>query len=80
MPGFRRRAELRRRYEELTGAPVPDARWYAALGGWKIAVIMEMSYQRFRAGVADHLTFAALEEGGHLARRALAFAEGALTT
>jgi aminoglycoside phosphotransferase (APT) family kinase protein len=81
MPGFPRRAELRRRYEELTGAPVPDARWYAALGGWKIAVIMETSYLRFRAGVADHPTFAALEEGvGHLARRALAFAEGALTT
>ena len=81
LPGFSRRADLRRRYEGLTGVPVPDAQWYAALGGWKIAVIMEASYQRFRDGNADHPTFAALEEGvPHLARRALAFAEGALTT
>ena len=81
LPGFSRRAELRDRYERLTGARVSDAPWYAALGGWKIAVIMEASYLRFRAGNADHPTFAALEEGvGRLARRALAFAEGALTT
>ena len=81
LPGFSRRAELRDRYERLTGAPVPEAPWYAALGGWKIAVIMETSYSRFRAGYADHPTFAALDEGVRdLARRALAFAEGALRT
>jgi len=42
-------------------------------------VIMEGSYRRFLAGVADHPTFAALEEGvPQLARRALAAARGDL--
>jgi aminoglycoside phosphotransferase (APT) family kinase protein len=78
-PGFSRRADLLARHAERFPDDVRDVRWYMALAGWKISIIMEGSYRRFLAGVADHPTFAALEEGvPALARRALAAARGDL--
>jgi hypothetical protein len=54
-------------------------RWYVALAGWKIAIIMEGSYRRFLAGVTDHGTFAELEHGvPALALRAAQAASGEL--
>jgi aminoglycoside phosphotransferase (APT) family kinase protein len=61
MDGFPRRAEVLARYAEASGADVSGVRWFVALAGWKIAIIMEGSYARYRAGVDDHPTFAQLE-------------------
>lgn len=61
--GFPRRRELLQRYVELTGEDVGAINWYAALGGWKIAIIMEGSYRRFKAGITDHPKFEQLEWG-----------------
>jgi aminoglycoside phosphotransferase (APT) family kinase protein len=70
-----RRAELIERYAATTGRPVDGISWYVGFGGWKITIIMETSYQRFRAGIADHPAFAALDEGvPMMAQRALALA------
>lgn len=59
--GFPRRAELLQRYGQ--SHDVHDVSWYIALAGWKIAIIMEASYARFRAGITDHPMFAQLEAG-----------------
>lgn len=61
--GFMTRRELLDRYVEKARVPEENISWYAALGGWKIAIIMEGSYKRFRGGVKDHPGFAALEQG-----------------
>lgn len=68
--GFPRRPELLERYAKASDVPLDDIRWYVALAGWKIAIIMEGSYRRFLGGVTDHPQFARLEEGVKvLARR-----------
>lgn len=75
--GFYRRRDILQKYAEKTGRDVGEILWYVALGGWKIAIIMEGSYRRFRSGIGDHPTFAALEQGViALARRAQDAAEG----
>ncbi len=61
--GFPRRRRMLERYVERTGADVSAIDWYAALGGWKIAIIMEGSYRRFQAGITDHPMFKELEWG-----------------
>ena len=72
-PALPRRREIVERYAAATGRAVEEIAWYAGFGGWKITIIMETSYQRFRAGVTDHPTFALLDEGvPSMARRALA--------
>lgn len=79
LEGFPRRHDLFRRYAGATGPGVEDLRWYVALAGWKIAIIMEGSYRRFLAGVGDHTAFAQLDEAvPALARRALEAAQGNL--
>lgn len=76
--GFFNRREILHRYAEKSGRDVDKVLWYAALGGWKIAIIMEGSYRRFRiGGITDHPAFAALEQGVvQLARRAQMAADG----
>jgi aminoglycoside phosphotransferase (APT) family kinase protein len=59
--GFPRRRDLLQSYAAKTGARVEDIAWYVALGGWKIAIIMEGSYRRFLGGIGDHPMFAQLE-------------------
>lgn len=77
--GFPRRRELLERFVARTGEDVGPIEWYAALGGWKIAIIMEGSYRRFKAGIADHPMFAELEWGvPALAARAAAAMRGEL--
>jgi aminoglycoside phosphotransferase (APT) family kinase protein len=79
--GFPRRADLLARYAAGCDLAVdPDlVRWYVALAGWKIAIIMEGSYRRFRSGVTDHPEFDRLEETvPALARRAELAAAGLL--
>ena len=77
--GFPRRRELLERYVVATGEDVSTIDWYAALGGWKIAIIMEGSYRRFQAGITDHPMFKELEWGvPALAARSAAAMRGEL--
>jgi aminoglycoside phosphotransferase (APT) family kinase protein len=78
--GFPTRLELYERYASRGPQVVSDGvAWYAALAGWKSAVMLEGSYRRFVEGTADHASYSALETGvPFLARRALGFATGAL--
>ena len=79
--GFPRRGEVFERYAAGAGVSIdePALRWYVALAGWKIAIIMEGSYRRYLAGIADHPAFAELERAvPALAERALDAAEGRL--
>ena len=63
MEGFLRRADILLRYADATGRSVEDILWYVALAGWKIAIIMEGSYKRFKEGITDHPMFDVLEQG-----------------
>ena len=77
--GFPRRRDLLERYASASEVPVDQVRWYMALAGWKIAIIMEGSYRRFLAGIGDHPTFAQLDQAvPALARRAKDSAFGSL--
>jgi aminoglycoside phosphotransferase (APT) family kinase protein len=79
LPGFARRRELLERYAATRPLDERNVAWYVGLAGWKIAVIMEGSYKRFRGGITDHPAFAQLEEGvPALARRARQAIEGDL--
>ncbi|MGH8310825.1 MAG: phosphotransferase family protein, partial [Steroidobacteraceae bacterium] len=76
--GFPRRRELLERYVRATGEDVSAIEWYAALGGWKIAIIMEGSNLRFKQGNADDSMFAALDAAvPALAQRSLDIISGA---
>jgi aminoglycoside phosphotransferase (APT) family kinase protein len=71
-PGFPRRRELVRRYEELSGRSVQDFDWYVTLALWKAAVFMEGNYKRAVAGSTDDPWLKTFGEGVvELARRAL---------
>lgn len=80
--GFLGRRALLDRYvtkSAMTTGTQENIGWFMALGGWKIAIIMEGSYKRFRGGVTDHPGFAALEQGViALADRALQATRGEL--
>jgi aminoglycoside phosphotransferase (APT) family kinase protein len=70
LDGFPRRSEVLKRYVEKTGVDASRVLWFVALAGWKIAIIMEGSYRRFKAGITDHPMFELLEEAvPALARR-----------
>jgi aminoglycoside phosphotransferase (APT) family kinase protein len=51
--GFPTRAELIERYEERSGRPMQDIRWYTTLAVWKTVVFMEGNYRRAIAGSTD---------------------------
>ena len=61
--GFPARDELIARYEERTGRPMSDLRWYQALAFWKAAVFMEGNYKRSLAGTTDDPYLKLLDEG-----------------
>jgi aminoglycoside phosphotransferase (APT) family kinase protein len=80
LDGFPRRNQVLETYGARSKRSIEDIRWYVALAGWKIAVIMEGSYRRFLAGITDHADFVRLEEAvPTLARRALQAATGELS-
>jgi aminoglycoside phosphotransferase (APT) family kinase protein len=80
-PGFPTREEMVARYRSHREAPAESIAWYAALAGWKCAVMLEESYSRHVDGVSDIADHAALEQGvPYLARRGMAFATGGLST
>jgi aminoglycoside phosphotransferase (APT) family kinase protein len=51
--GFPSRAELVARYEQRSGRPMTDIRWYQTLALWKAIVFMEGNYKRALAGTTD---------------------------
>lgn len=75
LPGFSSRGELIERYRTRTGRDMTDVTWYTVLAIWKLAILLEGSFARHRAGLTDDPFFAELEEGvPALARRALSLA------
>jgi aminoglycoside phosphotransferase (APT) family kinase protein len=70
--GFPMRDELISRYEERTGRPMSDLRWYQALALWKTAVFLEGNYKRFLQGASDDAWYRLMDEGiPQIARAAL---------
>ena len=70
-PGFPTRDELVARYEERSGRPMRDIRWYTTLALWKSAVFLEGSYKRRLAGTTEDPFFDRLKDGvPELAERA----------
>jgi aminoglycoside phosphotransferase (APT) family kinase protein len=61
--GFNTRDELIARYEERSGRPVGDIRWYITLALWKSVVFMEGNYKRAIAGTTDDPYLAQFGEG-----------------
>jgi aminoglycoside phosphotransferase (APT) family kinase protein len=75
--GFPRREELVARYEERSGRPATDLRWYRTLALWKSVVFMEGNYRRATAGTTDDPYLKDFGEGVvELAQRAEALARG----
>jgi aminoglycoside phosphotransferase (APT) family kinase protein len=66
-------------YAGLTGRDVSRLPYYSVLAGWKMAILLEMSYHRFLAGLADDPLFPHLEWGvPALLRRARSLADTSL--
>jgi aminoglycoside phosphotransferase (APT) family kinase protein len=61
--GFNTRDELIARYQERSGRPVGDIRWYITLALWKSVVFMEGNYKRAIAGTTDDPYLAQFGEG-----------------
>jgi aminoglycoside phosphotransferase (APT) family kinase protein len=61
--GFPRREEVVALWEEATGRVAGDTRWFVALAVWKLAILLEASYHRWLAGLADDPFFARLDDG-----------------
>ena len=61
--GFPRRDEVVALWEETTGRVAGDTRWFVALAVWKLAILLEASYHRWLAGMADDPFFARLDDG-----------------
>jgi aminoglycoside phosphotransferase (APT) family kinase protein len=62
-PGFPLRDEVVGVWEQTTGRHAGDMRWFVALAGWKLAILLEASYHRWLAGRADDPFFARLDDG-----------------
>jgi aminoglycoside phosphotransferase (APT) family kinase protein len=77
-PGFLSRAEIAGYYAQQSGRSVRDMAFYTVLAIWKLAILLEGSYSRHRAGTTDDPFFAQLETGvPALARRALRICQAA---
>ncbi len=77
-PGFPARADLIARYEERSGRPMTDIRWYQTLALWKSIVFMEGNYKRAVSGATDDPFLHAFGEGVvELAHRAEELSRGA---
>lgn len=75
-PGFMTRDEIAQYYAERSGRSMHDVAFYVALAIWKLAILLEGSYSRHRAGTTDDPFFESLDKGvPALARRALAVCE-----
>jgi aminoglycoside phosphotransferase (APT) family kinase protein len=62
-PGFPSRAELVRRYADLSGRSLEALPWYETLALWKASIFLEGSYRRYREGQSEDPYFADLDTG-----------------
>jgi aminoglycoside phosphotransferase (APT) family kinase protein/kynurenine formamidase len=73
-PGSLTRDEIVERYARRSGRAVDNLAWYEGLALWKIAILLEGSYQRFLAGTTADPFFVLLEDGvPRLAARAFRY-------
>jgi aminoglycoside phosphotransferase (APT) family kinase protein len=76
LPGNLTRAQLVERYAQQSGRPVAQAVFYYAYGLFKIAVIVQQIYARYRKGVTQDERFARLgqvvDAASHMAEWAIA--------
>jgi aminoglycoside phosphotransferase (APT) family kinase protein len=76
LEGALTREEIVARYAERSGRDADDLSWYEGLAVWKIAILLEGSYQRYLAGSTADPFFALLTEGvPRLAARALQYTQ-----
>jgi aminoglycoside phosphotransferase (APT) family kinase protein len=61
-PGFPSRAEAAARYGEKTGFALHDLLWYRVFGAFKIAVVLQQIYIRWRRGQTQDQRFADMGE------------------
>ncbi len=61
--GFPSRGQLVDRWAAGTGRDAGETRWFVTLAIWKLAVLLEASYHRWLAGMADDPFFASLDTG-----------------
>ena len=61
--GFPVRDEIVARWAQQTGRDPGDLRWFEALAVWKLAILLEASYHRWLAGMAQDPFFATLDTG-----------------
>ncbi|MCB0581094.1 MAG: phosphotransferase family protein, partial [Phaeodactylibacter sp.] len=75
LPGNLTRAEVVERYAAQSGREIKDPLFYYVYGAFKIGVIIQQIYARYRKGHTQDERFANLIEGvrffGQLGRRAL---------
>ena len=62
LPGNLTRAEVVARYAEKSGRDVRDALFYFVFGTYKIGVIIQQIYYRYRKGLTQDPRFAMLGE------------------
>jgi aminoglycoside phosphotransferase (APT) family kinase protein len=61
--GYPDRAEMAGRWAAGTGRDLGDLTWFRVLAIWKLAILLEASYHRWLAGMADDQFFARLDVG-----------------
>jgi aminoglycoside phosphotransferase (APT) family kinase protein len=61
--GWLTRAELVARYEDRSGRPMTDIRWYQTLALWKSIVFMEGNFKRASSGMSDDPYLKAFGDG-----------------
>lgn len=75
LPGNLNRAQLARRYAEKSGREIPNLVFYYVFGVFKIAVIVQQIYSRYRQGHTTDARFASLlhvvQACGKMAARAM---------
>lgn len=65
-PGWIPRKEAVNRYGARSGRDLSDVDWYLVFGSWKLAVILQQIYIRWRRGQTQDERFANLDEGARL--------------
>jgi aminoglycoside phosphotransferase (APT) family kinase protein len=61
-PGFYTRREMAERYAQVSGRDISHIHYYVAFGFYKLAVILQQLYYRWKKGAADDERFANLLE------------------
>ena len=61
-PGFMTRKEFMSRYAQQSGRDLSDIRWYMVFGYFKLAVIIQQIYARWKKGQTQDERFAVFEE------------------